>query len=65
MAKRASRGRRTTRGGGRKRRTARSSAIRRTGRGGRRQASMYGSHEGVSAPARDEVRQGERDFETA
>lgn len=65
MAKRASHGRRTMRGGGRKRRTARATGIRRAGRGGRRQVSMYAGHEGVSAPARDEVRQGERDFETA
>lgn len=65
MAKRTSRGRKTTRASGSKRRTARSSGIRRTARGRRRQASVYGGHEGVSAPARDEVRQGERDFETA
>lgn len=70
MAKRSSRGRKSSRTGGRSRRTSRSSSrIGRSARGGRgtgrRQASMRGGHEGVSAPARDEVRQGERDFETA
>lgn len=71
MAKRTSRGRKPARSGGRSRRTSRSSSrtnrSARGGRGGRRQASMSdgAGHGGVSAPARDEVRQGERDFETA
>lgn len=68
MAKRSSRGRKPSRTGGRSRRPSRSSSrTGRSARGGRRQASMSDvtGHKGVTGPARDEIRQGERDFETA
>lgn len=67
MAKRSSRGKKT--GGGRRGRRggSRSGGRGSSARGGRsrKQASMIGPSDGVTAPAREEVRQAERDFETA
>lgn len=62
MAKRSSRGRKGGRTAGRTRATKRRPA--RATRA-RKATTPYGIHEGVSAPARDEVRLGERDFEPA